>query len=43
MLSIWKVKLEENGNRAFGAGDELKEKKDKNCRTRTQSTRIDQL
>jgi transposase-like protein len=28
-LSNWKKKLKENGSKAFGAGDELKEKKDK--------------
>lgn len=27
-LSNWKKKLKENGSKAFGAGDELKEKKD---------------
>jgi hypothetical protein len=28
-LSNWKKKLKENGSKAFGGGDELKEKKDK--------------
>jgi len=28
-LSGWKTKLKENGSKAFGSGDELKEKKDK--------------
>jgi len=28
-LTGWKTKLKENGSKAFGAGDELKEKKEK--------------
>jgi len=28
-LSSWKKKLKENGSKAFGGGNELKEKKDK--------------
>jgi transposase-like protein len=28
-LSGWKTNLKENGSKAFGGGDELKEKKDK--------------
>ena len=28
-LSCWKTKLKENGSKAFGSGDELKEKKEK--------------
>jgi transposase-like protein len=28
-LSNWKKKLKENGSKAFGSGDELKEKKEK--------------
>lgn len=31
-LSNWKKKLKENGRKAFGSGDEQKEKKEKNAK-----------